>query len=252
MRFLLIVLWLLAGFAWAETPGPVQPIGQSTGGLTYPPIAPATGGTGPTVTMTGFFDGFANTGATSQFTINIGTAAANRYLLIGLSPNNLSVNSPAWVGVSINGTTLTQACQQNDISLFWGGPFPAGTTATLSYTIQASEPNVGEVTWATTGLTTLGTSSSIFSSGDPNTISANVGTNGTGIEFVKLDGITTVNNIVWTNTTIASGDVAYNHGQNLSSVFGAHTFAVGSPTTVTMSGMGASTFTYGCMQVLGP
>lgn len=89
--------------------------------------------------------------ASGSFTMNTGTAAAGRFIVVGFVDNASGVTA-----CTIGGITATKAVGVSSINSancsLWGAVVPTGTTATVSFTLSGTSSGIAAMAWTINGL----------------------------------------------------------------------------------------------------
>jgi hypothetical protein len=129
--------------------------------------------------------------------IAIGTAAANRYVIVGIGA---TATPTAVLSVTVGGIAATQVVSQvagNSIAAIWIALVPTGTTATIVITFTGSTQKCSIGVWSATGIspTALSTASS---TANPASLALTTINGGFAIAHMEVDSTGTY---TWTNAT---------------------------------------------------
>lgn len=150
--------------------------------------------------------------ATSQTTYtftnkNIGTAAANRYVIVAAGGSN-SPTSSTLNSVTVAGNSATSVVTANGFAgtitsptgIFIYGPLPTGTTATITITFSGAMARAGIGIWTATGLNSATATATSSSTANPASTTINISANGFAIGYA-IAVIGTSNTFTWTGLT---------------------------------------------------
>jgi hypothetical protein len=139
-------------------------------------------------------------GSTSPFTFSslaIGTAAANRYVIVGIAG---TATPSAVASVTIGGVTATPVVSQvagNSVAAIYIALVPTGTTATIVVTFTGATQKCSIGVWSATGIsaTPVGTASS---TANPASLALTTVKGGFAVAHMQVDS---TGSYTWTNAT---------------------------------------------------
>lgn len=135
----------------------------------------------------------------------IGTAAADRYVIVGISYGN---NSATVSSVTIGGVSATSIVVAAGTAGGWGtigaaifiANVPTGTTADVVVTLSAGQNRCGIGVWSATGMSGTTASATNSSSASPGSASITIPTGGFGIAVASI-AENSAPLVSWTNAT---------------------------------------------------
>jgi hypothetical protein len=130
----------------------------------------------------------ANDATTYNFTSKgIGSAAANRWVIIGIASRAATANSVTAVTIGgITAAKLSEYISQNSGVAFWTANVPTGTTANVDITFEAGMSRVGVVLWTVnhTKMPSVASSTTFNNTVLTNTLTVNAGEVGVGLVYL--------------------------------------------------------------------
>lgn len=169
--------------------------------------------------------------------VNIGTAASNRVVVIAFT-SGVNVAS----AVTVGGVSMTKAIEESTTVSglqIWYGTVTTGTTANVVLTFAGNPQNCMLIAgkFNSGASTTPSDTQSAANAGGSTSQSLNANIPTSGFAVMATVQQSTLQTPTWTNMTASGGDADNNSAAN--SIYGAHSTTAGSPTTLTLSLTGA-------------